>query len=184
MSKLAEPMVHDDGDAAAAADPHRVAAARARDSLRVLARRIRSLRERRGLTQEDFAQKSGISVSFASLLERGERSPSYETLVQVAFALDVPLGELFRDFNGHGYDDPYFGKLTDFARRARLSRAQVDRLIAVATAMFDVAPTNAQASAQERPRATATCAEEGCDRAVLAKGLCASHYHRARRARL
>ncbi|HYX92521.1 MAG TPA: helix-turn-helix transcriptional regulator, partial [Myxococcaceae bacterium] len=42
----------------------------------------RSLRERRGMTQEDFAQRGGISISFASLLERGERSPSYETLVQ------------------------------------------------------------------------------------------------------
>lgn len=158
---------------------------RARESLRVLARRIRSLRERQGMTQEDFAQRSGISVSFASLLERGERSPSYETLVQVAGALDVPLSELFRDFNGHGYDDPYFGRLIDFARRARLSRPQVDRLIAVAIAMFDVAAAVQPRMSQPRPtREAAACAEDGCPRAVLAKGLCASHYHRARRARL
>lgn len=155
---------------------------RAKDSLRMLARRIRSLRERQGLTQEDFAVRSGISVSFASLLERGERSPSYETLVQVAAALEVPVGDLFRDFSGGGYDDPYFGRLTDFARRARLSRSQVDRLLAVATAMFDVAPSNGKVLGQDR--AAATCSTEGCDRPVLAKGLCASHYHRARRARL
>lgn len=160
------------------------AEARTRDSLRVLARRIRALRERRGLTQEDFAQRSSISVSFASLLERGERSPSYETLVQVAAALEVPMGELFRDLGAGGYDDPYFGKLVDFARRARLNRAQVDRLLAVATAMFDVAPPAPKLPAASRARALATCSEEGCSRPVLAKGLCASHYHRARRARL
>jgi transcriptional regulator with XRE-family HTH domain len=64
--------------------------------LQGLARRIRALRERRGLTQEDFAARCGISVSFASLLERGERSPSYETLLQVASALGLPPSELFR----------------------------------------------------------------------------------------
>src|SRR5881628_1274405 len=55
--------------------------ARAKSQLVALAGRIRHMRERRGLTQEDFAAACGISVSFASLLERGERSPSYETLV-------------------------------------------------------------------------------------------------------
>jgi transcriptional regulator with XRE-family HTH domain len=155
----------------------------ARDSLRLLARRIRALRERKALTQEDFAQRSGISVSFASLLERGERSPSYETLVQVASALDVSLPELFRDFSGGGYDDPYFGRLLDFARRTRLTRGQVDRLIAVAQAMFDSAPPAGRPAAPGT-NASAICSEEGCTRVVLARNLCASHYHRARRARM
>ena len=155
-----------------------------RESLRVLARRIRTLRERRGLTQEEFARRSGISISFTSLLERGERSPSYDTLVQVAHALEVPMSELFRDFGGAAYDDPYYGRLLDFARRSRLSRAQVDRLIAVATAMFDVAGSAKSQNADGTPRATAICSEDGCDKPVLARGLCAPHYHRARRARL
>lgn len=159
--------------------------AKTRESLRVLARRIRTLRERRGLTQEEFARRSGISISFTSLLERGERSPSYDTLVQVAHALEVPMSELFRDFGGAAYDDPYFGRLLDFARRSRLTRAQVDRLIAVATAMFDVAGNGGRSAAPDgSPRAAATCSEEGCEKPVLARGLCAPHYHRARRARL
>src|ERR671914_379353 len=72
--------------------------------LQGLARRIRALRERLGLTQEDFATRCGISVSFASLLERGERSPSYETLVDVSEALEVPLSELFRDVATEPHD--------------------------------------------------------------------------------
>ena len=136
------------------------------------------------MTQEDFAQRGGISISFASLLERGERSPSYETLVQVAAALEVPLAELFRDISGHAYDDPYFGRLVEFARRARLSRSQIDRLLAVASAMFDLAPQAPRANGNDRARTVAVCSEHGCGRPVLARGLCASHYHRARRARL
>lgn len=184
MSRLADELIEEEDGADKAEQPRAPASASSKESLRVLARRIRALRERQGLTQEEFAKRSGISISFASLVERGERSPSYDTLVQVASALDVPLAELFRDFNGHGYDDPYFGRLTDFARRARLTRGQVDRLLAVATAMFDVTPSPSAVVPPQRARAAAVCSEDGCGRAVLAKGLCASHYHRARRARL
>src|SRR5580704_5024066 len=90
---------------------------RSRELLEVLALRIRQLRERQRLTQEDFAQRCGISVSFASLLERGERSPSYETLVQISEALHVSLSELMREAPVEPYDDPYFNRLADFARR-------------------------------------------------------------------
>jgi len=149
-------------------------------SLRALARRIRSLRDRQGLTQEDFAVACGISVSFASLLERGARSPSYETLVQVSAALKVSLSELFQDAPESPYDDPYFSRLLEFARGRRLSRTQVDRLIAVASAMFE------ERAREEPPRpslrAAGGCLVDGCSRPVLARGLCASHYHRQRRA--
>src|SRR3954452_21670424 len=92
--------------------------------LKELARRIRALRERRGLTQEDFAARCGISVSFASLLERGERSPSYETLLQVAAALGLPPSELFRAEE----DDTGADRLVHFIRERQLSREDVDRL--------------------------------------------------------
>ena len=66
---------------------------RARNLLNGVARKIRTLRERHGMTQEDFAARCGISVSFASLLERGERTPSYETLVQVAAPISYILNQ-------------------------------------------------------------------------------------------
>lgn len=150
--------------------------------LEFFARRIRSLRERQGITQEDFASRCGISVSFASLLERGERSPSYETMLQIADALDIPLSELFRNAAGPSYDDPYYSKLIEFARRRRLSRAQVDRLIAVGQAVFD-ARVDAPLTRPAQPERSAECSVESCGRSVLAKGLCSSHYHRARRAK-
>ena len=55
--------------------------------------------------------------------------------------------------------------------------------------MFGLAPDGgngklAPAAASPARREVVTCSEAGCERPVLAKGLCASHYHRARRARL
>lgn len=144
--------------------------------LQGLARRIRALRERLGLTQEDFAARSGISVSFASLLERGERSPSYETLLQVASALELPLAELFHPEED---DDAGADRLVHFARERRLGREDVDRLLTVARLMFSEHQPRPERAAQE-PEG---CTEEGCGRPVLARGLCVAHYHRARRAR-
>ena len=162
-------------------DAEATTAGRPEALLALLAQRIRALRERQGLTQEAFAARTGISVSFASLLERGERSPSYETLVQVAAALQVPLAELVKDAPGEPYDDPYYLRLLDFARRHRLSRAQVDRYLAVGEAFFAESLEAPQAAPRNE---VAGCSEPGCGKPVLAKGLCNSHYHRARRARL
>jgi transcriptional regulator with XRE-family HTH domain len=152
------------------------------EALRALGRRIKALREQRRLTQDEFAQRCHISVSFASLLERGERSPSLETLVQAAAALDVPTADLFRDQQQEAFD-PYFFRLIEFAQVRGLSHLQVNRWIAVGSAMFD---PNEGEERREAPRPTdaTTCSAPGCDRAVLAKGLCKLHYHRLRRARL
>lgn len=150
-----------------------------KDSLYALGRRVRTLREALRLTQEEFAKRCGISVSFASLLERGERSPSYETLLTIARALEVPVADLFREGPSTEAFDASQARLLDFARRSHLSRQQVERFIAVGRAMFGLEPERHDGG-EKSPR----CAVEGCDRPVLARGLCAPHYHRARRARL
>jgi transcriptional regulator with XRE-family HTH domain len=153
------------------------------DALHELARRIRGWRGRQGLTQESFSAKCGISVSFASLLERGERSPSYETLVRISQALAIPLSHLFGSGEDGASEDPAYLRLLEFARRRRLTRTQIDRLIKVGQALFDEERTSSANHLQARV-GSVSCHHEGCSRPVLAKGLCASHYHRARRARL
>jgi transcriptional regulator with XRE-family HTH domain len=152
-------------------------ASQGRASLHALGRRVRALRESLRLTQEEFARRCGISVSFASLLERGERSPSYDTLLEVARSLEVPVAELFREGVALEPQEPSHARLLEFARTAHLSRQQIDRFVAVGYAMFGL---ERESGDERSPR----CAVEGCERPVLAKGLCAPHYHRARRARL
>ena len=147
-------------------------------ALDALARRVKSLRESLRLTQEEFSKRIGISVSFASLLERGERAPSYETLVAVAKALEVPLAELFRDGVSAQSEDPSHTRLLDFVRKAHLSRQQVDRLVAVGHAMFGL-----DHDPRARSRVQQVCAVEACTRPVLARGLCGPHYHQQRRRR-
>jgi len=141
--------------------------------LAALAEQIRAWRGRHSLTQADLAVKSGISVSFISMIERAERSPSYETLYAIAAALELPVSELFRAEEEPAVDDGYYRKLIDFARGAHLSRRQVEQMIAVGRAMYELPDV---ASTPERVPASRRCSVQGCNRPLLAKGLCPSHY--------
>lgn len=55
---------------------------------------IRRLREAAGLSRRDLAEAAGISHVFLSKLETGERRPSPQTLVKIAAALGLSVGEL------------------------------------------------------------------------------------------
>jgi len=65
-------------------------------SLRVLfGRRIRTLRQVRGFSQERFAHHSGLDRSYVGGVERGQRNVSLDNIAVLARALDLPVYELF-----------------------------------------------------------------------------------------
>ncbi|MHB8417995.1 MAG: helix-turn-helix domain-containing protein [Myxococcales bacterium] len=103
--------------------------------------RIKDLRlHSRGgkLTQETLAERANISVSFLSMIERGERSAHIDTLASLSDALGVPLDELFREHSRLADSvDPALRPLIDFAQRNRLNRRDVERLLSVARALFE-----------------------------------------------
>jgi transcriptional regulator with XRE-family HTH domain len=89
------------------------------------------------LTQERLAERADISVSFLSMIERGERSAHVDTLSSLAEALEIPLDELFRE-KDHlpELTDATLRPLVEFVQRHRLGRREVDRLLVVAEALF------------------------------------------------
>jgi transcriptional regulator with XRE-family HTH domain len=60
-----------------------------------LGRRIAMLRQAAGLTQAKFAEKTGYSVEFISLVERGINAPSVEGCGRIAKVLEVQVKYLF-----------------------------------------------------------------------------------------
>lgn len=56
---------------------------------------IRSLRKAQGLTQEKLAEKAGLHRTYIGALERGEKSPTVETLARVARALNSTMSDFF-----------------------------------------------------------------------------------------
>lgn len=61
----------------------------------LIAKRVRSLRKQRGYALEALAERSGVSRSMISLVERGESSPTAAILNKLADALGVSLASLF-----------------------------------------------------------------------------------------
>jgi transcriptional regulator with XRE-family HTH domain len=51
-------------------------------------------RQGAGLSQEELAHQAGLHVNAVSLLERGKRSPSLETVFRIAIALKKRPAEL------------------------------------------------------------------------------------------
>jgi transcriptional regulator with XRE-family HTH domain len=62
-----------------------------------LALRLRALRAHHDLTLDALADRSGVSRSMISLIERGESSPTASVLDKLAAALGVTLASLFAD---------------------------------------------------------------------------------------
>lgn len=56
---------------------------------------VRHHRKASGLTQEALAEKANISIEMMGRLERGEASPSFETIESMTKALGLPAIALF-----------------------------------------------------------------------------------------
>ena len=57
---------------------------------------VTRLRRARGMTQEDLAEKAGISARYAQSLEAGEYFPALPTLVRLREELGAAWGDLFK----------------------------------------------------------------------------------------
>lgn len=56
--------------------------------------RLKLLRNRKGLSQAEFAKQIGVSKSSVNMYERGEREPNFETLETIADYFNVDLDYL------------------------------------------------------------------------------------------
>lgn len=52
------------------------------------------LRKLAGLSQEAFAFKCGFDRTYMGIIERGEKSPTLNTLDKIAKGLNIPLSHL------------------------------------------------------------------------------------------
>jgi transcriptional regulator with XRE-family HTH domain len=55
---------------------------------------VRRLRTEAGLSQEQLAERAATDLTQVGGVERGVRNPSYTTLLRLAAALEVTVGEL------------------------------------------------------------------------------------------
>ena len=56
--------------------------------------KIKLLRNKQGISQEELGFRADISKTQIGLIERGESSPTIDTLAQIAKALEISLVDL------------------------------------------------------------------------------------------
>jgi transcriptional regulator with XRE-family HTH domain len=64
------------------------------DAHAALGRGIRDLRTEKGMSQESLADLCGLHRTYVGGIERGERNPSYTSILRIAEALGVQGSQL------------------------------------------------------------------------------------------
>jgi len=62
---------------------------------KIICKRIKKYRSEFGMTQEDLAEKVGVSRVYIGYVEQGRNTPSLEILEKIAKALKVKLSDIF-----------------------------------------------------------------------------------------
>lgn len=62
---------------------------------KILGKRIQKLRKNAGLTQEELAEKVGVSRAYIGYIEQGRNTPSLEIVDKIAKVLKVSVSSLF-----------------------------------------------------------------------------------------
>lgn len=75
---------------------------------RQVGQRIRKARMKKNWRQEDLAESIEKTPAYVGMLERGERSASLDTFIEIATVLDVTADELLCDVVISGYRTKLF----------------------------------------------------------------------------
>ncbi|MBQ3055059.1 MAG: helix-turn-helix transcriptional regulator [Oscillospiraceae bacterium] len=82
------------------------------DQITVLfGKRIRSIRNSKNISQERLAEMSGLHPTYIGQLERGEKSPTLESIYKISKGLEMTVGALFSHMEGTSEEESYAVKL-------------------------------------------------------------------------
>ncbi len=72
------------------------------DEARRFGRYIRQLREERGLTQSELAERAELAVDSIRRIEHGQLSPSLQSVAKLATGMEISLHSLFGGYEAPG----------------------------------------------------------------------------------
>ena len=62
---------------------------------------LREIRQEKGLSQEELADRAGLHRTYISQIERGLKSPSLRSVEQITEALEIPMSSLIGRMEGN-----------------------------------------------------------------------------------
>lgn len=70
---------------------------RYKTEIKAFGKRLKSIRQKKGLTQLDLELESGINRTEISRIENGSKNIEFYTIVKLAEALNVKLSDFFKE---------------------------------------------------------------------------------------
>ncbi len=67
------------------------------DVNKAFGKRLTDIRQNMGLSQEEFAYQCGIHRTYLGNLERGEKSPTLNTIAKIAENLNMKITDFFKE---------------------------------------------------------------------------------------
>ncbi|WP_199479749.1 helix-turn-helix domain-containing protein [Vibrio harveyi] len=74
------------------------------NGINTLPERLKKFRSAAGMSQQELADKSGVSKNHVSSIERGHTAVTMETIVRLAWALDCSIGMLAEGQESQRFD--------------------------------------------------------------------------------
>lgn len=90
-----------------------------------ISKRVRDLRIKRDLTQEQLADLAGISPNFLNRIENGKEKPSFETIEGISKALRVSLASLLAGIKDASEKENDVAKIAIAYRRLSPKQKQI-----------------------------------------------------------
>ena len=102
-------------------------------SMHQLGELLRSLRRDANMTLQELAERSGVSTGLISQIERGQGNPAYNTLIKLAQALGVKVGEFFGGPEPESHAGAHSAGLVRADQRRRLLLTERDMVYELLT---------------------------------------------------
>ena len=83
--------------------------------------------------QDELAEKTGLSVTYIGMIERGEKTPKLETFIRIINALEISADIVLEDVTNVGYQ-VRMSRYQD--RLEKLSEAERDRAFEIIDAVL------------------------------------------------
>ncbi|HHW03113.1 MAG TPA: helix-turn-helix transcriptional regulator [Thermoanaerobacterales bacterium] len=99
---------------------------------RDIGKKIRQIRQKQNLTQEELGEKANLHYSYIGQMERGDKIPSLKTLNKIAKALNVSLDYILEGPIKYSVDSAAENSINEFVHILRTRPArQTEMLISI-----------------------------------------------------
>jgi XRE family transcriptional regulator, regulator of sulfur utilization len=107
---------------------------------KIVGERIRTIRKGKGVSQDELAHLSSLSVTYIGQIERGEKNITVDSLAKITTALGTPIEELFQSaqiLGDKGHQEKLIQIVDKLSNRTATEQQTILELIDIVLGLVD-----------------------------------------------